>query len=535
MSKEWKWVLVVSAVALLLTSIPYLLGLVLQTETRVFGGFVIAVEDIYSYLAKMRRGAEGDWLFHVSYTPEPHSGTLFYLFYLLLGKAAACLPGMDLTSRIVCTYHAARWLFGTGLLLTVYRFLAAFTADRRERQMAFLFVAFGGGFGWLLMLLGQSGWLGSLPLDFILPEGFTFLVLYTLPHIALARTLFLWGILFLLRAWGLLSFSPTSRAARFSILAGLAWFLMGLILPFYLAVAWAVTGAMGLALALRQRRLPWREARLALLPLLIPAPVVLYSVWVFASDAVYASWAAQNLIRSPHPLHYLAAFGLLLALGALAARRTWREEGPGWTMLAWIAVVPLLAYLPVNVQRRLVEGVQIPLSLLAARGVVGLARPGTRLQAITLPLLVVLSLTNGVLVGGSCLAVTLQSPPIFRDIREVAALDWLNDRVQADDVVLAAYETGNYLPVRVGARVFVGHGPESVNCAEKKRLVARFFDPATSDVWRRELLAEYQIDWVFWDPPTQALGDFDPRGAPYLELVYQDGEYAILQVAEETE
>ena len=61
-----------------------------QIRALVFGGCILLVEDCYSYLAKMRQGAEGAWLFHIAYTPEPHSGTLFFLFHLrgsgIIGK-----------------------------------------------------------------------------------------------------------------------------------------------------------------------------------------------------------------------------------------------------------------------------------------------------------------------------------------------------------------------------------------------------------------------------------------------------------------
>jgi len=529
--REWTWAAAVGAVALALTSVPYLLGLALQTDERIFGGCVYAVEDVYSYLAKMRQGAEGAWLFHIAYTPEAHPGALFFPFHLLLGKLAGLLPGGDLTSRLVGTYHAARLACGMGLLLTVYRFLAFFTGEVAVRRLAFLLVAFGGGLGWLLIALGRPDWLGSLPLDLILPEGFTFLVLYAFPHIALARTLLLWGMMSLLGAWGE---SPKSeargRGLALAVLTGLCWLLMGLIVPFYVPLAWAVTGAMGAALAIRRRRWPWREARRAVIAGLLSAPIVIYNVWVFTSDPVYAAWAAQNRILSPHPLHYLAAFGIPLVLAVVAARRAWRDEGLGWAALAWVAVVPLLVYLPFNLQRRLVEGVQLPLSLLAAWGVCGFRVQGFRWRAVMVALVTALALTNGVLVMGNSAALVSRPAPVFRDAGEVAALDWLSGRVAPDDVVLAAYETGNYLPARVGARAFVGHGPESVRADEKRALVAEFFAADTLDAWRQALLDEYGVDWLFWGPVERGLGGFDPHGAPYLQRVYQDGEYEVFEV-----
>lgn len=539
-ASEWRFVIIVGCIALLVTSVPYCLGAVLATHERIFGGFVYALEDCYSYLAKMRQGAEGAWLFHIAYTAEPHIGTLFFPFHLLLGKIAALLPVGGLTARMVWVYHAARWIFGLGLLLTVYRFLTEFTARVALRRLAWLMVTFGGGLGWLLVALGQPGWLGSQPLDFILPEGFTFLVLYAFPHIALARTLLLWGILFLLWSW---SPDHASRITHHvfrvpcSIVAGVLWLLMGLVVPFYVVVAWAVMGAAWLALCLRRRRAMWQEALRAMPSVLISAPVVAYSLWAF-SQPVYDVWSAQNQITSPHPLHYLAAYGVLLVLAAFAVRDAWREERPLWLAIAWVGVVPLLVYLPFNLQRRLVEGVQIPLNILAAWGLGQIAsrklqiigrKPGLMMVVVV----AVLSLTNVLLVVGNCLALRDRPAPIYRDAGEIAALDWLHGQVEPTDVVLASYETGNYLPARVWARSFLGHGPETVYFAEKKLLVARFFDEATSDRWRYELLDYYGVDYVFWGPAEQRLGSFDPHEADYyLWPVYEADGYAIFKVVQ---
>jgi uncharacterized membrane protein len=134
-------------------------------------------------------------------------------------------------------------------------------------------------------------------------------------------------------------------------------------------------------------------------------------------------------------------------------------------------------------------------------------------------------------VAGNCLALQGKPAPIYRDAAEVAALDWLDERVEFDHVVLAAHGTGNYLPARVGARTFLGHGPETVRFGEKKALVARFFHAAATDAWRQGLLREYGVDYVFWGPAERKLGPFDPQAASYLQPVYEADGYAILEVA----
>ncbi len=60
---EWRWVLIWIVVALIVTSVPYLVGWLRSTPDRVFGGFAFAIEDGYAYLSKMRQGAQGPgWL-----------------------------------------------------------------------------------------------------------------------------------------------------------------------------------------------------------------------------------------------------------------------------------------------------------------------------------------------------------------------------------------------------------------------------------------------------------------------------------------
>ncbi|HJW84610.1 MAG TPA: hypothetical protein VJ754_09935, partial [Anaerolineae bacterium] len=85
---EWGWVAAWIAVALLVTSVPTLIGVAQSTPNRVFSGFTYTVEDINTYLAKMRQGAQGEWLFRIAHTSELHDGALLLTYHLLMGKVA---------------------------------------------------------------------------------------------------------------------------------------------------------------------------------------------------------------------------------------------------------------------------------------------------------------------------------------------------------------------------------------------------------------------------------------------------------------
>jgi hypothetical protein len=537
---EWGWVLAWSGVALFLASVPYLVGAALSTPEAHFDGAVYGTVDVYSYLAKMRQGAAGAWLFQIPYTPEPHPRTAIYLYYLLLGKLAA-LSGLSLG----VTYHLARVACGALLLAAAYDFLAHYVA-RPIRRIAFLFLAFSSGLGWLLVLLGRGTWLGTAPLDLLSPEAYFFLTNYLLPHLALATAALLWGVT---------RVAEGARSGNWKAVgSGSAAFLVvSLIGPFYVLVPYTVLGVDWLVTAVRNRRPDWRALGWIALSGLPSAGVLLYDAYYFIFDPVYGAWARQNVIRSLHPLHYLAGYlfpGALALLGVSWAARQRRLQH--WQLpLTWLAVAPLLLNFPFSAQRRLIIGFPAPLSLFAALGAVhmvvlpfGRSRPVRWLSRwprysrvgmrrwLILSLVAVTVPTNLFLVVGNSLEMAARAPPIFRPRAELEALAWLEAHCAPNDVVLSGYKTGNYAPVRADVRVVLGLATETVDAGRKGDEVRRFFGADTTDAWRQQLLARYGVRYVLWGPEERDLGAFDPGDAPYLSAVYEGGGYAVYRVSE---
>ena len=513
---EFRWVLIASLAVILLASLPTLYAWTLADADHVFSGFVYNTEDGNSYIAKMRLGARGEWLFHVFYTAEEHDPAMAFPFHILLGKLAVA-SGLSL----VTTYHLARVAFGLILLLTVYAFVGYFTPDIVVRRVAWALVAIGSGVGWLLILLGLTNWLGALPLDFWVPEAYAFLVLYNLPHLALAQSLLLWAILWTLQ-------SHDRRNLTSVVKAGLAALGMTLVVPFYAGVLAAVLGAYLLAVSIQERSIPWRWIGQTALVGAFAAPVVAYNAWVFTTNPAFRIWAAQNTILSPHPVHYVLGYLPLLIPAIPGAVHTVRQKDRHWLLpLTWVLVVPFLLYAPINLQRRMCAAVQVPLALLAAKGMVTWF--GQRRWPLA-ACIAIASLSNLLLVAGSFGPIQQRTAPIYRPGDEVAALEWLAAHAQPDETVLASFQVSNVIPARTDLRVFAGHGPETLYSTEKQANIHRFFQPDTDDAWRHGLLREFGIDYVLFGPAEQELGDWDPSSAEYLDQCHRVGEYAILSV-----
>lgn len=520
--REWRRVVIFAAAVMLVTTIPYVVGWLSAGDEWEFGGFVFGTDDGYSYLAKMRLGARGDWLFSIRYTSEPHDGALLFLPYILLGKLTGIFVASDspdLPTAMAVTFHLARLVCGFALIVVSYRFVAVFLRRDGSRLFALVLIVLGGGLGWLLSIAGLGDLFDSLPVDFFVPEGYSFLVVFGLPHVALSRSAMLLGLLLLFRA--LNTPGPPRGWLRWTLLAGLCWAVMGLSVPFYVAVIYLVLGCWGAAVWIRLRRFPWALFWRALSAALVALPVLAYSSVVFLQNDVLREWSSQNQLPSPHPLHYVFGYVVLAIPAAMALRWAWKRGArhlPYVLLAAWVVVMPVVVYLPINVQRRLAEGVIVPLSILAVAGL-RLWFPGRRswrraragVLALVLPTSILLWL------GGTFNALN-PSRPLFHPRDELAAMDTLDGVLPRDAVVLSLKETGNYLPARTNLVTYVGHGPETIRADEKESLAEQFFAGDLDPAAQRALLDA--VDVVYFGPLEQEqAGTRDPAWAAGLLLL----------------
>ena len=67
---EWRWVAVFAVAVMAFTTVPYAVGFAAQRDGWQFGGFLIGVEDGNAYLARMRQGAEGQWLDTLAFSTD---------------------------------------------------------------------------------------------------------------------------------------------------------------------------------------------------------------------------------------------------------------------------------------------------------------------------------------------------------------------------------------------------------------------------------------------------------------------------------
>lgn len=511
---ERRWVWGFALILMTLTMLPYLIGFASQGEDWVFSGFIFGVEDANSYIASMRNGAEGAWLFRSDYTYFEQAGLLVSLPYLLLGKLLS--PSSPQTAYLTL-YHAFRFAAGLVMVWGTYSFISAFIQEIKLRRWTLVVGVLGGGLGWLLVLLGQDNWLGSAPLDFYSPEAFGFLGLFGFPHLSLSRGLFLGGLGIYL--------NPDLPGSKnlIGLKIGLLFLALGLTQALSLGVAWVILAAhLGLLGAVTYYQKgnwsAWKGyLQQAVWAGVISLPLLFYLAYSLTTDPYAALWSAQNTITSPHPLHYLIAYLFFIPLAYFGAKRLWQADRPKTALLlGWVIVWPLLVYFPINVQRRFGEGFLVVLAVLAFSGLEQFPKLKQRLGLFTLT-----CLTTLLLYIGSIQAVLKPTAPIFMDADFALKLKILNNHpgFAPGSLVLSSSKTGNRLPAWTGVHTLIGLGPESIGGQELEAQVKAFYSSQTTDEERLAFLKEYQIDYVFWGPDEQALGDWVPpidKSHPFL-------------------
>jgi hypothetical protein len=535
---EWRWVLIVSVAALLLSSAPYLAGYLASTPEMSFGGAVINIEDTNTYLAKMQQGALGQWTYYFLFSPEPHHESFFPPFYVFLGHVASWIH-----LSLPTTYDLARLVLGIGVLLAAYGFSSLFLATMASRRIAFFLMAFSSGIGWLIVLLERPGPQAVSPIDFWSAEAYLFFSILTFAH-------FSFSVICVIGVFtGVLQYLKTHRK-RWLAIIGVCSILMTAVHPFMMLVVGLTLLIYALFLWQKQKQIPWSVALPFGLAGLLPLPLLVYMVIGANRDPVLQSFQAQNVTPSPPPTYYLAGYGLLLLMAIPGMVQAFRRGTEQQMLLpSWLAAVTLLVYAPFALQGRVAEGVHVAVCILAAEGLVTwwlpaarrsrvagffnerFGYPRGRLSTLVLNLVLGIStISNLYLVSGLTMAAAKRNPLLSHTRAQNQALDWLASHSDPNEIVLAGFSTGNYVPARIGHQVFVGHPIETADYQNKLEIMNNLFAGDLTDEDIQSLFEQHNIAYLYVGPDERASAGRNADSAPYLIKRFQIDDVVVYEV-----
>lgn len=428
--------------------------------------------DSQAYLAWARQAQLGAFLFKLKFTSIHHAPFLFQPFFWAVGRAAA-LTGAELGVVQLAFKCAGVVLFWTALRRLAERLGLRGAAFRAAMVLA----GFGAGLGGLaLSLVGMDAVGAHLPVDIWLVDVNTWWSLTWNPLFPFSLAL----IVFFMEALDRASDGEAGWEWR----AGAALALLLLVHPYVAPLLAVLAGA---AAALRRRPgILWKIAAPA-------APAAAYVAWISTVNPLLARHGELGRMDSPSwtaialglaPALALALWGLALGRGGFLRRHA--------LLWCWAAAALLACRAPAWFQRKLLFGVQLPLSLLAGAGVEAIAgreRDAKKTAAGLVAIALALGAPSWLYVADN----TRLSLRLHRNGRYyvskplLEALEFLARDGDTEDVVLSSPDDAGLVAMITGKSAVWGHWAQSVDAEDSRRWYESLLAPGDERAKARSL------------------------------------------------
>jgi hypothetical protein len=413
-----RFVAIAAATCALASALPFLFGILMESNGARFLGYPYATDDHMVYAAWMRQAQDGRLLMDNRFTTDAQPGLTVHLYFFVLGLIS------KLTGIVWATVLAKAGLSALFVALTA-KLLASARANALWMKLGLLFAVFGSGLGFAVWhKFGEAIvretipglnplLLGRLPTDVWQPEGYVFSSMLTNSLFMAALCLIAGVSIAILQArdnwksvgWGALCTALLMNIHSYDVLILLlvaigfigASFAAGQMTGAWLSRGAVIfLGALPPALwflhvlnqdAVFQARAAtetyspnFRQVVLGYLPLIVAAIIgnvpwkgqrnlrqlIGFGLFSLLAAALFIAAANHTEGYFLRPATFAVALVAAIAAVALVA-----EECPTRNWLwAWAMVGLVAPYFPALFQRKLAMGLSLPWAILAAWGLV---------------------------------------------------------------------------------------------------------------------------------------------------------------------
>ncbi len=549
---ERRRLLTICAILLCALSLPYLWAWLLSPGDGVYAGFLYNPDDQNVHLSWARQAHDGASFFRDLFTTESFSNGEKPLFHNALSWVIGNVSRFT-TIPLIFVYHAFRVVFS---LLAIWWFAALcahITTDKRVRLTAVSLAAFGGGASFLGPLFpgrifidrAETG--GAFPM---MPEAFTFASAFVFPLFIVSVALLVLVYLQTLRA-------QENNSWKSALSAMFAAFLLTNIHTYdaipldIVMLIWAISStrfARGDATNVQALRM---RVVAPLLVILATLPMLLYQRFVLFANSEEFRVKALSVKPAPPFFDLFLSLSPLLILAILAvwfvckkrheSENNHQKMPAMWLMTLWTFVTLALVYTPTSVvsfARKMIEGVHLPLCLLAAFGLIAILdalKTSQKLNRVLVTVFVALMSWSSLNFVGWCLNNARDNnatrgglmPPLYLPNEANAAINFLNALPDARDrAILCSPLWGNYIPPKTGFAVYVGHFDETLHFTQKLGEAQRFYNGKMNVEESLKWLHKNHIAFVIIGPNELALG----ARKPAFPVVWQGGNTTIYRV-----
>lgn len=529
-------VAVAIAVAIVITSIAPLYGAWrgLTTGQEFTGVQSLSPGDFAVYLSYIDQVKRGVVLLENTFTTEP----LLPVFNILWFKVGLLARFFGLSA--LAAYHVARIFFVIPFGIISYLLLARFFDRVRERLVALFLFLFSSGLGVFFSSLfsGENSGAGTYerPIDLWVGESNTFLTMMYSPHFVASLTLILLVILLFLEAF-------ESGRQRYAVAAGFAGLVLFQFHPFHAPTLFGVFAAF-LGYEAVTRRVIKSHLISFFIFAAISVPAIFYHYILTHYDTGAKALLTANLTITPAPWQVIIGFGAPFLLAFFGFWLAGKKNGETTLqykefLTVWAIVQLALVYSPLTFQRRLLEGLEFPLVVLAVPAMMMMARrlkdlgtgiPGAVAQSVAAVFAVtVLFLGSFNAVATNVVLYRTNQPPLFyRSPAMAGALSWIRENTPQQAVFLASFDDGNTIGGWADRRVYAGHWVNTIAAVAKTSETAAFFGDWDDET--RFRFAKLQgITHVFYGPKEREFGGtFLP--SPHFVREFKNAEVEIFAV-----
>lgn len=550
--KEWYFILGAALIMIIITTLPYLYAYFSASPDKVYNGLhMLTPGDIHVYFSYLEQVNQGNYLFKNLFTGEFQTITTFNIFWLTTG-----LLGKIFNLGHILTFQLARILLIPIGITSVYLLISYFFNSKLTRKITLVFLLFSSGVGALASVFLPS-YISSesllyWPMDLWVPEYNLFLTLYHSPHLIASLTLIILIFLFFLLALD-------ENKTRYSILAGLGGLLLIQFHPFHLPTIWIVPAAYVLIKSLQKKKIDWPAIKHLLILGILTLPSVLYYVWLMKIDWMIALKAFQNACYIPAFLTVIISYGGLIFVPITALilylihlkNKKHKLQNTNHTpinnkflfLIIWATTQFGLIFMPFRFQRRLTEGLQIPLvfltiiSLLWLKKIlqpkiskIGLDKLIFNKYFLTIIFLLGFTLSNWFIIGENVKLFNNNYDLFYFDKQQLTSYQWIKNTINENEVILSSIPNGNFIPGVAGRQVYIGHvNVETLYFDTKLAKMEWFFKNNKNDTKKIEFLKKNNIQYVYYSKFEKKLGNFRPSEKNYLKPIFSNDFTTIYQ------
>jgi len=532
--KEWRWVILLSIVMILITGLPYAYAYLNAQSGYFYNGLhSLTPSDFFVYFSYINQIKAGHWQLRDYFTSEAQPHGLINFFWLAVGLVARLfyLPA-DFA------FHLSRLLLIPLFFIVIYLFTSYFSAEKNQRKLILLFLTFSSGIGAYFINYFQKypvsvdDLLYNWPIDLWVPESNIFLILSHTPHEIFSLILLVSFFLFWLLAL-------ENNNFWYSFCAGLIGFFWFNFHPFFFPYVFILLGIYLIYFIFKTKKinLIWHYILAAALSL----PFVIYHYYKIKTDLVIGGRASQNILSSPPFIFIFLGFGFLLIFSVFAVIYLLRKKilfkNDKHVFLAiWLIAGLILIYSPIFFQRRFIMSVQIPMVFLTVFLFSSLSFYHQKYKFLANKFLLIIlafflfGFSTFFCLVRDCYYFYINTPQFYLPIEYRQAINWLSDNNLNNGIILSYEVTGQYIPAFINQQVFLGHGIETIFYKEKRDKVYLFFTDQYSDEQAKEFLKANNIKYIFFTEVERKYGRIKPETKDYLQKVFAQGEAEIYAV-----